>query len=180
MILGAFEMLHVPGHCAGQVVIRLHDVLFSGDHVLSGISPHQSPERLVPYTGLSHYLESLDLLNGWAGGVKLTLPGHNEPIKDLPARITEIRTLHAERLAGTLDFLYEPHNITEVSHHLFKNVSGYNALLAVEEAGAHVEYLHQHGFLRIANLEEFKSHDSPVPIRYQALVGSGRQLPLLP
>ena len=34
MQVGPFRMIHVAGHCPGQVVIRLHDVLFSGDHVL--------------------------------------------------------------------------------------------------------------------------------------------------
>ena len=59
MKLGPFEMLHVPGHSAGQVVFRLDDVLFCGDHILSAISPHQAPEKLAPHTGLSHYLQSL-------------------------------------------------------------------------------------------------------------------------
>ena len=59
MQVGSFEFLHVPGHSAGIVIIKLHDVLFSGDHVLAGISPHQSPESLTLNTGLGHYLESL-------------------------------------------------------------------------------------------------------------------------
>ena len=33
MQVGPFAFLHVPGHCPGQVVIRLDDVLFSGDLV---------------------------------------------------------------------------------------------------------------------------------------------------
>ena len=66
MRLGPFEMLHVPGHCAGHVAIRLHDVLFSGDHVLERTSPHQSPERLTLSTGLDHYLKSLEALRSRA------------------------------------------------------------------------------------------------------------------
>ena len=73
-------MLHVPGHCAGHVVIRLHDVLFSGDHVLDQTSPHQAPEHLTLYTGLDHYLRSLAEVKRWAGDVRLALGGHKEVI----------------------------------------------------------------------------------------------------
>ena len=59
MSLGPLQMLHVPGHCPGQVVIRVDDILLSADHVLQEISPHQSPERLSQNTGLGHYLQSL-------------------------------------------------------------------------------------------------------------------------
>ena len=42
--------------CASQ----WDDVLLSADHILPEISPHQAPESIMPYTGLGHYLESLD------------------------------------------------------------------------------------------------------------------------
>ena len=51
MQLGPFEFMHVPGHCAGHVIIRLHDVLFCGDHILSNITPHQTPEQISPPPG---------------------------------------------------------------------------------------------------------------------------------
>jgi len=114
MHLGPFEMLHVPGHCAGHVVIRLHDVLFSGDHVLDQTSPHQSPEHLTLSTGLDHYLKSLEALRSWAPEVRLTLGGHKKPITDLVGRIDAIRSLHEERLDKVLWLLDEPHTIAEV------------------------------------------------------------------
>jgi glyoxylase-like metal-dependent hydrolase (beta-lactamase superfamily II) len=169
MRLGPFDMLHVPGHCAGHVVIRLHDFLFSGDHVLGRITPHQSPERLTYSTGLGHYLDSLTLLEKWAGEPVLTLAGHDDPISDLPLRLGEIRQSHAHRLDLTLEFLSEPHTIAEVSQKLFGRVEGYNVLLAVEEAGAHVEYLHQRGQLRIVNLDDFEKNDGPVVTRYRRI-----------
>jgi glyoxylase-like metal-dependent hydrolase (beta-lactamase superfamily II) len=169
MQLGAFEMLHVPGHCAGHVVIRLHNFLFSGDHVLGRITPHQSPERLTYSTGLGHYLDSLTLLEKWAGTPDLTLAGHDDPIQNLPGRVEEIRQSHAARLNVTLEFLSEPHTIAEVSQRLFGGVDGYNVLLAIEEAGAHVEYLHQRGRLRIVNLDDFEKNDGPVVTRYRRI-----------
>ena len=98
MRLDSFEMLHVPGHCAGHVVIRLHNFLFSGDHVLGRITPHQSPERLTYSTGLGHYLDSLALLEKWAGNSTLTLAGHDDPIPNLSKRLAEIRESHISRL----------------------------------------------------------------------------------
>ena len=168
MRLGPFEMLHVPGHCAGHVVIRLHDVLFSGDHVLEETSPHQSPEHLTLSTGLEHYLRSLDVLKAWAGDeIRLALGGHKDPIYDLPGRIESIHALHHERLARVRDFLGDAHSIAEVSRHLFGDAHGYNALLALEEAGAHVEYLYQRGLLGIANLKDYECGNEPDVILYQ-------------
>jgi glyoxylase-like metal-dependent hydrolase (beta-lactamase superfamily II) len=169
MQVGPFSLLHVPGHCAGHVVIRLHDVIFSGDHILEGISPHQAPEELTLFTGLAHYLGSLDALEGWAQGINLTLGGHKNPVTDLSARLDAIRTLHRSRLDQVLDRLAEPHTISEVSKSLFGDVQGYNILLALEEAGAHIEYLYQHGLLSIENLSELEKDTRPISILYKKL-----------
>jgi glyoxylase-like metal-dependent hydrolase (beta-lactamase superfamily II) len=150
-------------------VIRLHDILFSGDHVLEDTSPHQSPEHLTLSTGLEHYLRSLDALSAWAAGVRLTLGGHKAPITDLAGRIAAIRQIHRDRLDKVLNLFYEPHTIREISSALFGEVHGYNILLALEEAGAHVEYLYQRGLLGIENLAELEAAAGPVPIRYRCL-----------
>jgi len=169
MRLGPFEFLHVPGHCAGHVVIRLHDILFCGDHVLNDISPHQSPERLTLSTGLNHYLKSLEVLYSWANGIRLTLPGHKTPIFDLQTRLDEIKTLHHNRLKQVLELLEKPRTIVDISDRLFGEVQGYNILLALEEAGAHVEYLYQRGFLKISNLDLVKNGKGGVAIFYQRI-----------
>lgn len=54
-----------------------------------------------------------------------------------------------------------------MSKRLFGPRAGYTRLLALEEAGAHVEYLFQRGELRIANLEDVTRENNPV-IRYEA------------
>lgn len=166
MRVGPFEILHVPGHCAGHVVIRLHDILFSGDHVLDRTSPHQAPEHLTLSTGLEHYFASLEALRSWATGVRLTLGGHKDPIENLQARLNAIRALHEERLAKVLDLLSTAHTVLDVSHALFGEVHGYNVLLAIEEAGAHVEYLYKRGLLGIKNLTELENSAEPLPIQY--------------
>jgi glyoxylase-like metal-dependent hydrolase (beta-lactamase superfamily II) len=169
MHLGPFEMLHVPGHCPGHVVIRLHDILFSGDHVLHPITPHQAPEHLTLYTGVDHYLKSLAALKGWAGDIHLTLGGHNEIITNLPARIDEISSMHRVRLDRVLELLEQPRTIVEVAQGLFGDLQGYDVLLGIEEAGAHVEYLYQYGLLGVHNLAEIEKQSEPVAIRYYRL-----------
>lgn len=169
MRLGPFEMLHVPGHCAGHVAIRLDDILFSGDHVLTDTSPHQSPEQITLSTGIDHYLKSLERLRIWAKGTRLTLPGHKRVIEDLDSRMDEIRQVHRERLLTVLGLLKEPHTVQEISKTLFKEVRGYNTLLALEETGAHVEYLYQRGLLCIENIKELDGGFEQVPVRYRCL-----------
>ncbi|GAB4481073.1 MAG: MBL fold metallo-hydrolase [Anaerolineales bacterium] len=164
-----FEVFHVPGHCAGHVILKLDNVLFSGDTVLGHISPHQAPERLTHYTGLGHYLESLERLEKWAGHVDLTFGGHGAPIMNLSQRIREIQEVHQERLEKVLEILKQPHTIAEVSKCLFGEVNGYNILLALEETGAHVEYLYQRGTLEIANLEDLENTHRVVPIQYRRI-----------
>ncbi len=169
MHLGPFEFMHVPGHCAGHVVIRLHDILFCGDHILTDITPHQAPEQLTSWTGLDHYLHSLDALENWVNGVSLALCGHKEVVTDLTGRIVEIREMHKERLEKVMEFFCSPNTILELSKTLFGEVDGYNSLLAIEEAGAHVEYLYQRGRIGIENFDDFGLSMDPIPLYYKSL-----------
>jgi glyoxylase-like metal-dependent hydrolase (beta-lactamase superfamily II) len=167
MQLGDFEIFHVPGHCAGHVVIRLHDILFCGDHILTDITPHQAPEELTAGTGLDHYLNSLDGVEEWAKNIRLALCGHNSAITDIPKRIAEIKQMHMERLEIVMDFLKTPKTINTLSDHLFGEANGYDALLAVEEAGAHVEYLYQRGLVVLNNYEQLEGTIEPIPLYYK-------------
>jgi glyoxylase-like metal-dependent hydrolase (beta-lactamase superfamily II) len=170
MQIGALRLLHMPGHCPGEVVILVDDVMLSGDHVLETISPHQTPEHLALNMGLGTYLDSLHRLMPIADGIRLTLGGHEGPITDLKARIHGIQCLHHERLNRMLSLLETPMTIVEIAREIFPDVRGYHELLALEEAGAHVEYLEQRGFLQVANLEETNGRD-PEPMLYRRREG---------
>ncbi|MCX6072202.1 MAG: MBL fold metallo-hydrolase [Chloroflexi bacterium] len=165
MRVGPLTMTHVPGHCPGQVVMQLDDILLVGDQVLSEISPHQSPESLSDNTGLGHYLESLERIRPLSTRVRWTLGGHQEPIRNLGARLDAIESLHRERLQAVLDLLTVPRTIAEISARLFPEVHGYNVLLALEETGAHVEYLAQRGQIGLESQEAIDDV-CPVPLRY--------------
>lgn len=169
MELGPFKFIHVPGHSAGHVVIRFHDVMFSGDHVLDETSPHQAPEQITLSTGLEHYLNSLNSLQSFAHEVRITFGGHEQPIYDLANRVLIIRDHHLERLQQVLEIMSEPKTIAQVSQKLFGEINGYHKLLALEETGAHVEFLYQRGLLSIANITDIENgaNMAPVAIQYQ-------------
>lgn len=169
-IINGYRVHHTPGHCPGQICLEVDDLLFTADHVLSRITPHQSPAAITPFCGLELYLQSLDKVRGLAG-IRVSLPGHEAPIEDLDGRIAGIVGHHQRRLSQVLDICHEPLPLVEVSKRLFGPRAGYTRLLALEEAGAHVEYLFQRGELRIANLEDVTRETNPV-IRYEVRRGA--------
>jgi glyoxylase-like metal-dependent hydrolase (beta-lactamase superfamily II) len=166
MRLGPFEMVHLPGHCPGHVAIRLEDVVFCGDMVVEGVTPHLSPESINPYNGLDHYLESLVHFRRWARDARLILNGHDDVITDLPERIEATRQNLTRRMSKALDALDKPLTIAEISQAVYGEMGGYNALLIIEKTGAYVEYLYEHGRIEITNPEEVEKGR---PARYRRL-----------
>jgi glyoxylase-like metal-dependent hydrolase (beta-lactamase superfamily II) len=179
MKLGLFELIHVPGHCPGHVAIKLDDIVFCGDLVLEGITPHQSPEELTPFMGVRHYLNSLSVLQTWAKDARLVLNGHDNPISDLPARIRDTRQHLFQRMRQVLEALAEPRTIAEAAAQVYGEMDGYNALLVIEKIGAYVEYLYQNGLLEITNSDELENGSQPAPIRYRH-IEDGRKFEMLP
>jgi glyoxylase-like metal-dependent hydrolase (beta-lactamase superfamily II) len=141
--------------------LQVHDVLLTSDHVLSRITPHQFPQAITPFAGLEHYFHSLAKVRK-LDGINFALGGHEDPIWDLRARIDAIALFHRDRLAKVLDICVAPHTVAQVSQALFGQQDGYSRILALDEAGAHVEYLHQLGQLHIANLDEVARSRDPV------------------
>ncbi|MCB9432783.1 MAG: MBL fold metallo-hydrolase [Ardenticatenaceae bacterium] len=162
--VGDIGVYHVPGHCPGQVCLRVDDVLLTADHILSRTTPHQAPESITNNMGLGHYLDSLTKMEQ-VKGIRLGLGGHEAPMDDIYGRIAEIKASHERRLAKILDICATPKSIADISRDLFGKVESYHVLLALEEAGAHVEYLHQRGELVAANIAEIEQETHPV-VRY--------------
>ena len=162
--LDGMQFIHTPGHCPGQVCIKIGDVLISADHVLARTTPHQAPESITHYTGLGHYLESLYKI-ARVEGIRVALGGHEEPIRDLYDRVIGIRASHQRKLQRVLDAIKDagqPCTVSDISKALYPDRHGYDVLLAIEEVGAHVEYLYEHSQLAISNLEEVERDDNPV------------------
>ena len=80
----------------------------------------------------------------------------------LQKRIDEILEHHKDRLERVTECCKTSHTIREVAGELFGDRHGYEELLAVLEAGAHVEYLNELGRLRIANLDRVEAERDPI------------------
>lgn len=157
---GELEAIHVPGHCPGQVNLRVDDILLTADHVLEKITPHLSPEAITGETGVGHYLASLHKIEK-VEGIRLGLGGHRGEIPDIRARSEEIRRHLEIRLEKVLEHCATPRNIEEVSRQIYGRVRSYHVLLAILEAGALVEYLYQRGELIAVNLDELEREANP-------------------
>lgn len=168
--IDGMQFIHAPGHCPGQVCIVIGDVLLSADHILEITTPHQAPESITAYTGLGHYLESLEKVRRM-GGFDLALGGHEGPIRDVYKRIVDIRTSHINKLSKVTKLIQEsplPPTISDLSKAMYPTVKGFNILLALEEVGAHVEYLYQHGLLAVTNVDEVEREENPA-LRYEVV-----------
>lgn len=160
----ALELIHLPGHCPGHVAIRLDDVLFCGDMVVEGVTPHLSPETIHPFSGLDHYLHSLEKFRLWAKNSRLTLNGHDDVITDLPSAIDATHKNILRRMNKAVEALNEPHTIAEVCNNVYENPGGYNLLLTLEKTGAYIEYLYEHGLIEITNAGEV---EQGLPAKYK-------------
>lgn len=161
--LDGMTFYHVPGHCSGQVAIQIGDILLTADHILPRTSPHVAAESITHYTGLGHYRDSLRHIRR-VDGIRLAMGGHEAPIENLHERIDNLqqRIDHKlERLLRTIRNADEPISTVEVSKRMYPDKHGFDVLLALQEAGAYVEYLYHRGYLAIANLEEYDADDNP-------------------
>jgi glyoxylase-like metal-dependent hydrolase (beta-lactamase superfamily II) len=173
---GNLKFEHVPGHCPGQVIAWVDDILLSSDHILKETSPHQAPERLSLNMGLEHYLASLATVLPRAGQARWTMGGHEGVIADLSGRIYAIVEVHRKRLYDILALMDEPKTICEISNLLFPQTEGYHRLLALEETGAHVEYLHTRGYITNQDGSDL-DRGSNQAIRYLRLGGDRAEFP---
>lgn len=159
--LDGMQFYHVPGHCSGQVAIQIGDVMLVADHVLPVTSPHLAAESITHYTGVGHYEESLRKLAG-VPGIRVALGGHEEPMTDLYGRIGQIQERLKAKKERVLDFIRQaekPMTVSDVSRAMFPDKHGFDVLLALQEAGAYVEYLYERGYLDVTNLAEFEADD---------------------
>ncbi|MDQ7025527.1 MAG: MBL fold metallo-hydrolase [Anaerolineae bacterium] len=169
-VLDGMAFYHVPGHCSGQVAIRIGDILLTADHILSRTSPHVAAESITNWTGLAHYREALRKIRKLEG-IRLGLGGHEKPIDDLHGRIDVLQTRIDEKLRMMLDMIRDagkPLTINDISKLRYPNKHGFDVLLALQEAGAFIEYLYDRGYLGIANLDEVEAEQNP-PLLYYVL-----------
>ena len=94
--------------------------------------------------------------------MRLCLGGHEQPFGGLQARVQEIRADHERKLERVMGILRaSPLTIDAVTAQVYPRVTGWDVLLAVEEIGAHVEYLYERGDLAAVNYREMVREEQP-------------------
>ncbi|MFF5936570.1 MBL fold metallo-hydrolase [Streptomyces sp. NPDC012508] len=147
-----------PGHTPGHVCLHLeeehpaglpgHGRLFSGDHLLPGISPHiglyEDPDDATATDPLGDYLDSLERIGRL--GVAEVLPAHQYAFTDAAGRVRELLDHHEERLTGLLRLLATPLTPWQLAERMEWNrpwdqIPYGSRTIAVSEAEAHVRRL---------------------------------------
>ncbi len=99
------EAVPTPGHTRGHVVFvdAANGLLFAGDHVLPHITPSIGFEEAPPPLPLGDYLQSLNVVRRLPD-MRL-LPAHGPVSPSTHARIDELASHHAGRLAAISELL---------------------------------------------------------------------------
>lgn len=149
------KVIWTPGHAAGHVCIfdTNHKYLFSGDHILSRITPHIGSFMMNPALKseydltniLDYYLKSLDKIDKM--NPKIIFPAHQEVIYNPHERILEIKKHHDIRLHEISSIIKNnpltPFRISQI--HFGEELSEINTFLAISEVISHLIYLEFQG-----------------------------------
>ena len=167
-IVEDFEVIHTPGHCPGLSCIRIGDVLLMGDHVLNNVSPHQFPKIYTSGSGLLNYFNSLLKISAKSENIRLGLPSHYGDVLNVEARAMEIMGEHNQRIADIVKDLDRPKSLYEISTDYYqfrrgREIRGYDSLLALEEIGAHLEFMEETlGIVQASSPDAFRDDSDEI------------------
>ena len=144
------KIIWTPGHSLGHINIFDNDrrFLFSGDHILSRITPHIGNFMINPniskeqdFTNiLDYYLKSLDIIDDL--NPKIIFPAHQEIIYNPHERILEIKKHHDNRLAEISKMIENnPMSPRQISLKHFGELDQMNSYLGLSEVLGHLIYL---------------------------------------
>ncbi|MFD9906929.1 MBL fold metallo-hydrolase [Streptomyces sp. NPDC059063] len=167
-----------PGHTPGHVCLHLeedhparlpgHGRLFSGDHLLPGITPHiglyEDPEDATVTDPLGDYLDSLERV-GRLGAAEV-LPAHQHAFPHAHGRVRELLAHHQQRLADLRALLAEPRTPWQLAERMewnrpWADIPYGSRTIAVSEAEAHVRRL-----VKLGHAEAVAGSD---PVTYVAV-----------
>ena len=145
------KIIWTPGHALGHICIFDANTrfLYSGDHILSRITPHIGIFNTSPVIRQSHdfdnildlYLKSLDKID--ALNPKIIFPSHQEVIYNPHERILEIKEHHKNRLNEITNMIKNkpmtPFKISQI--HFGEDLDEMNMFLALNEVLSHLIYL---------------------------------------
>lgn len=137
------EVIHTPGHTQGCICLRYGNHLFSGDHVLPGISPNIGAGELRRSGMMQRFLDALDRVAALQTDDLVALPGHGPRFSNLAERCAELKAHHGKREQKILDVLRgsNPLTVYEIAKVLWAKLPGYHLALGTAEVNSHLEKL---------------------------------------
>lgn len=145
--IGNLRVLWVPGHSQGSIcmVSEKDRLVFSGDHVLPGISSNPSLDfditSEIPMVTHMRSLERMRSLKGF-----LVLPGHREQITDLVHRLNELAAEYDRKLNEAEQLLESsPKSVYEISRVIYGQYDTQNMILALAECHDLLRILERRG-----------------------------------
>ena len=147
------EVIWTPGHSPGHICLYepRNKFLFSGDHILPGITPNISYHVQSGDNPLGDYIHALHKLQNLP--VSKVLPAHEDIFSDLRTRIEQIVIHHDRRKAEIQEVVAsKPHNAWEISpsitwdtHIAWDKLPPLHKRSAVMEVVAHLECMRWEG-----------------------------------
>ncbi|TXT56145.1 MAG: Hydroxyacylglutathione hydrolase [Promethearchaeota archaeon] len=147
------KLIWTPGHSFGHICLfePQKRILFSGDHILSRITPHignfivnkKISDQFDFNNILKYYLESLGSIKELKS--EIIFPAHQEVIHNPEKRIEEIFDHHQTRLSQIQNVIKDhPKTPYEISQeHFGTDLDETNTFLAVSEVLGHLIYLEE-------------------------------------
>ena len=166
LLFDNLEIIWTPGHSFGHICIfdKEKRYLFSGDHILSRITPHIG-NFIIPndmtekYKDcdfnniLHHYLTSLDKIDNL--NPKIIFPAHQEIIHNPHERILQIKEHHQNRLDEISSVIKDnPMTAYRISQiHFGEDLDEMNSYMALSEVLGHLFYLEAQEKVKIIEKE---------------------------
>lgn len=144
------SVVHTPGHSLGHICLWSpgDGLLFSGDHVLGGLTPPVTFERGFDANPLESYLASLTLVRDLRP--QLVLPGHGKAFGEGARRVDSLLRTKQRRLDQVLGMIESrPCTVSQIAEHLVAHT-----LVPHQRTKALAETLAYIGCLRYRGLVE--------------------------
>ena len=142
-------VLHTPGHSMGHICLWSADdgLLFSGDHILGGITPPVTFERGFDTNPLESYLDSLAQIAQLRP--QLVLPGHGRMFGEGARRVQAIIRNKQRRLDAVRALIEAgPRTVPEITDQVVASaIVPHQRNMALAETLAHIACLRHRGLI---------------------------------
>lgn len=151
--LGILETIHTPGHTIGHCCFYLTEKkqLFSGDHILVGISPNPILDigtDVKRRLALVEYLKSLEKIASLS--VEKLYPGHGQPFDRLDKVLEQFYDYHLKRQQLILQNLSQyPQTPFQIVEKIYPGVRGLNIFLAISRVWGYLDLLDLEGQIMV-------------------------------